>query len=130
MASVPRERKLVLVVDDLLEQRDIICTLLRHHGYEVVEAMDGQSGVRLATELTPDLVLMDVVLPVLDGYSATRRLKGAAVTRTIPIIIITARVLAPGPEESRHAGADAFLPKPCEPRDLLALVQRLIGPPR
>ncbi len=119
-----RPRKIVLVVDDLPEQRDIYCTLLRLHGFDVLEAADGEQAVSLALVARPHVILMDVVLPVLDGWEATRRLKADPGTAAIPIIVLTARATVADRETTRAAGADTYLSKPCEPRTVLQEVQR------
>jgi CheY-like chemotaxis protein len=120
--------KTVLIVDDDLDSRNICVLFLQHHGYRVLEATDGAEGVRRAREDGPDLVLMDVTLPVLDGWSATRRLKETPETAGIPVVILTGHALDRDREQALAAGA-AYLPKPCPPRRILEEVQRLIGPP-
>lgn len=121
-------RKRVLVVDDDVDHRNICVTILRHHRYEVLEATNGKQAIRIAAEQRPDLVLMDAVLPVLDGWTATERLKRRKQTAHIPVVMITASVLEPDRERSRQAGADSYLEKPCEPIRIVEEVQRFIGP--
>jgi two-component system cell cycle response regulator DivK len=121
--------KTVLIVDDDPDSRNICTLFLQHHGYRVLEAMDGAEGVHCAREERPDLVLMDVTLPVLDGWSATQRLREIPETAAIPVVILTGHALDRDREQARAAGA-GYLPKPCPPRRILEEVQRLIGPPR
>ena len=121
--------KRALVIDDNPDHRAICIAILRHHEYEVLEAKDGQDGVRIAHEQRPDLILMDGMLPVLDGWAATERLKAAPETAEIPVIMLTARVLAEDQARSMDAGVDSYLPKPCEPQRIAEEVRRLIGSP-
>jgi two-component system, cell cycle response regulator DivK len=120
--------KTVLVVDDLDEQRDISATLLRHHGYRVVEAGSGKEAVRLAREERPALILLDMMMGAPDGWEVTDQLKHEPETAEIPIIALTVRHAREDEERARQAGADSYLVKPCLPTDMLAEVRRLIGP--
>jgi two-component system, cell cycle response regulator DivK len=122
-----RSRKRVLIVDDIPEQRDIYCTLLRFHGYEVMEAENGEEALAVAGTELPDLIVMDVMLPLLDGWSATERLKADPRTADLPVIILTSRAFEPDQERSALAGADAYLSKPCDPGKLLREIQRFVG---
>lgn len=122
---VSRKRR-VLIVDDVADQRDIHATYLRFHGYETLEASSGEEALRVTLQQRPDLVIMDVKLPRMDGWRATERLKSDPVTREIPILILTARVLTKDRARSVAAGADAYLPKPCELDQVLEQVERLI----
>jgi two-component system, cell cycle response regulator DivK len=123
----PMVAKRVLVVDDDVDHRTICVMILRHHRYEILEAEDGEEALRIVGEQHPDLVLMDARLPRMDGWQATERLKGAAETVDIPVIMITAHALKPDRERSFAAGADSFLAKPCEPIRVVEEVQRFIG---
>lgn len=118
--------KTVLVVDDDTDSRNICSLFLQHHGYRVVEALDGDEGVRRAREERPALILMDVTLPLLDGWEATERLKADPETRSIPIVILTGHALERDRTRALSVG-DGYLPKPCTPRRILEEVQRLIG---
>ncbi|CAN5758992.1 response regulator [soil metagenome] len=122
--SIPKAR--VLIVDDIPEQRDIHATLLRFSGYEVIEAENGQEALRMVREHTPDVVIMDVMLPVLDGWAATERIKADPATARLPVLILTARALKHEQARSQSAGADAYLSKPCNPTDVLHEVERLL----
>ena len=115
--------KRVLVVEDTEDNRKIIRDLLTSAGYETIEAVTGEEGVAMAAEHRPDLILMDVQLPVLDGYEATRRIKANPALRHIPIIAVTSYALSGDEEKTRAAGCDAYVAKPFSPRLLLAKVR-------
>jgi two-component system, cell cycle response regulator DivK len=119
--------KCVLVVEDDPDQRDICVTILRHHHYQVLEAADGEEAIRVVGERHPDLVLMDGMLPVLDGWQATARLKRSPATKHIPIIMWTACAMKSDRERTYSVGADSHLAKPCEPIQVVKEVRRLIG---
>ncbi len=115
--------KRVLVVEDTEDNRKIIRDLLTSVGYETIEAVTGEEGVAMAAEHHPDLILMDVQLPVLDGYEATRRIKANPALRHIPVIAVTSYALSGDEEKTRAAGCDAYVAKPFSPRLLLAKVR-------
>ena len=115
--------KRVLVVEDTEDNRQIIRDLLTSAGYEMIEAVNGEQGVAMAAEHRPDLILMDIQLPVLDGYEATRRIKTNPALRHIPIIAVTSYALSGDEEKTREAGCDAYVAKPFSPRLLLAKVR-------
>jgi len=119
--------KRVLVVEDTEDNRQIIRDLLTSAGYETIEAVNGEQGVAMAAEHRPDLILMDIQLPVLDGYEATRRIKANPALRHIPIIAVTSYALSGDEEKTREAGCDAYVAKPFSPRLLLAKVREFIG---
>jgi two-component system, cell cycle response regulator DivK len=121
--------KRVLIVDDLPEQRDIYATLLRLRGFDVLEAEDGAAAVEIALGTPPDAIVMDVMLPVLDGWEATRRIREDPRTAEVPVIVLTARGMEADREKSADAGASAFILKPCNPNDILREVRRLTGGP-
>lgn len=120
-------RATVLIVEDNEDNRIIYRTFLEHHGYVVLEATDGEAGVRTAREHRPDLVLMDISMPVLNGYEATKLLKSDPVTAGIPVIALTAHAMAEDRARAAEAGCDAYLAKPAEPRQVLAEVQRMLA---
>jgi two-component system cell cycle response regulator DivK len=120
----------LLLVEDNEENRDGLSRHLRRKGFEVLVAVDGQQGVEAARGGTPDLILMDMSLPVLDGWEATRRLKANPLTRNIPVIALTGHVIERSRERAIEAGADGYLTKPCFPDSLLAEVQRVMKQPR
>jgi CheY-like chemotaxis protein len=118
----------VLVVDDIAEQREIYEAIFTHAGLGVLEARDGETAVSLARAHLPDVVLLDVCLPDVDGYEVIRRLKADPRTCRISIVLLTACAL-PADEEARAAAYDEFLVKPIEPRDALAAVLRQLHLP-
>jgi two-component system cell cycle response regulator DivK len=120
----------ILVVEDTADNRQILRDLLTSAGYELVEAMDGAAGVAAAVEHLPDLILMDIQLPVLDGYEATRRIKAHAATACIPVIAVTSYALSGDEEKARAAGCDGYVAKPFSPRQLLATVRKFLDTPR
>lgn len=118
---------LVLVVDDVAHGREIFAEYLEFRGFRVATAADGLEALDKAFELLPDVILMDLSLPQLDGWEATKRLKGDDRTRTIPIIALTAHALASAHEKAMAAGCDSVVTKPCVPRDLEAEVRRQLA---
>jgi two-component system cell cycle response regulator DivK len=131
VASEPREsakrsRPLVLIVDDFEDNRAMYAEYLTYSGYEVEQAADGQEAVQMTQRLLPDVVVMDLSLPILDGWEATRRVKADARTRNIPIIALSGHALARHSRGAREAGCDAFLAKPCLPETLVEKIQELI----
>ncbi|TXL70861.1 response regulator [Vineibacter terrae] len=119
--------KRILVVEDTEDNRQIVRDLLTSVGYEMIEAVDGHEGVEVATRERPDLILMDIQLPVLDGYEATRRIKSNEATRHIPVIAVTSYALSGDEDKAHAAGCDGYLAKPFSPRQLLALVRARLG---
>jgi CheY-like chemotaxis protein len=117
----------ILLVEDNEMNRDMLSRRLQKRGYEVVLAEDGQQGLSLAQSESPALILMDMSLPVLDGWEATRQLKSAPATRSIPIIALTAHAMAGDRERALEAGADDFDTKPVELTRLLEKVEALLG---
>lgn len=124
---MPASSKTVLIVEDNEDNLVIYSTILRHAGFNVLEARDGQSGVDTATHDCPGLILMDVSIPVINGWEATRRLKGNPETAKIPIIALTAHALASDQQKAYDAGCDGYIAKPAEPRVVLAAVERYLG---
>jgi len=120
------KRPLVLVVDDFEDNRAMYAEYLSYSGFDVEQASNGEEALELAHRLDPDVVVMDLSLPVMDGWEATRRLKADASTRHIPVIALTGHALAGHSRGARDAGCDAFLAKPCLPADLVAKVEELI----
>ena len=122
----------ILLVEDNEMNRDMLSRRLQKKGYEVVMAVDGEQGVAMAEAQAPALILMDMSLPGLDGWEATRRLKSAAGTRAIPVIALTAHAMAGDREKALAAGCDDFDTKPIELERLLAKMAALLagtGPP-
>jgi two-component system cell cycle response regulator DivK len=119
--------KRILVVEDQEDNRAILRDLLSSAGYELIEATNGQEGIELARKERPDLILMDIQLPVIDGYEATRRIKGDAVLGSIPIIAVTSYALSGDEMKARTAGCDGYVTKPFSPRQLLAKVREYLS---
>jgi len=117
----------VLIVEDNEDNLVIYSTILTHSGYRVLEARDGETGILTAQRDHPDLILMDVSIPLIDGWEATRRLKADPATANIPIIALTAHALESDRERATAVGCDGYLAKPAEPRVVLATVQARIG---
>jgi two-component system cell cycle response regulator DivK len=116
----------ILVVEDTEDNRQIMRDLLTNAGYVLVEAVTGEDGVAAAARERPDLILMDIQLPVMDGYEATRRIKADPATRGIPIIAVTSYALSGDEEKARAAGCDGYVAKPFSPRQLLAKVREFL----
>jgi CheY-like chemotaxis protein len=113
----------LLLVEDNEMNRDMLSRRLKGRGYEIVLAVDGAEGVEMARTELPDLVLMDVSLPVLDGWEATRRIKASEATRGIPLIVLTAHAMASDRQHAMQAGADDFDTKPVDLPRLLGKIQ-------
>ena len=114
------------MIEDTEDNRRIFRDLLTHAGFELIEAEDGQKGVAVATAERPDLILMDIQLPILDGYEATRRIKADPNLRHIPIIAVTSYALSGDETKARAAGCDGYLAKPFSPRQILAMVREFL----
>ncbi len=119
--------KKILVVEDTEDNRQILRDLLGMAGYEMVEAHDGAEGVAKAAEHRPDLILMDIQMPVMDGYEATRQIKASPDLRSIPIVAVTSYALSGDEEKTRAAGCDGYIAKPYSPRQMLAMVREILG---
>ena len=117
----------VLIVDDFEDNRLMYAEFLRFSGFEVVEASNGLEAIDQARATLPDLIVMDLSLPVLDGWEATRRLKSEPRTAHIPIIALTGHALDDHSQGAKRAGCSAFLAKPCLPETLVATVRTLLG---
>jgi two-component system, cell cycle response regulator DivK len=117
---------LVLVVEDYQDAREMYAAYLQFSGYEVAEAKDGVQAIEKTLELMPDIILMDLALPKMDGWEATRRLKADERTRHIPIVALTGHALAGHAEGAREAGCDSFVTKPCLPDALVAEIERML----
>ena len=117
----------ILLVEDEELNRDMLSRRLERRGYQVVIAVDGGQGLRLARSEAPDLILMDMNLPVLDGWQATRQLKAAPTTQAIPILALTAHAMAGDRERALEAGCDDYDTKPIEFARLLSKIQGLLA---
>jgi CheY-like chemotaxis protein len=117
----------ILLVEDNEMNRDMLSRRLARNGFEIVMAVDGGEGVAMATSEKPDLILMDMSLPVMDGWEATRRVKADAATNAIPVIALTAHALVEDRERAKAAGCDEFDTKPVELPRLLEKINRLLA---
>ena len=117
----------ILLVEDNEMNRDMLSRRLARNGYEVVIAVDGQQGVDMAVSAKPDLILMDMSLPVIDGWEATRRIKANDATRKIPVIALTAHAMAGDREKAVEAGCDDYDTKPVEISRLLGKIAVLLA---
>jgi two-component system, cell cycle response regulator DivK len=117
---------LVLVVDDYQDAREMCCEYLTYCGFRVAEARNGQEAIDKAAQLLPDLILMDLSLPGMDGWEATRRLKADDKTKKIPVVALTGHALAGHSDGAKAAGCDSFITKPCMPDALVAEVKRML----
>jgi len=125
-----QELPLILVVDDYQDAREMYAEYLQFSGFRVAEARNGNEAVAQAFALRPDLILMDLSLPGMDGWEATRRLKADDRTKQIPIVALTGHALAGASEGAKKAGCDSFVTKPCLPDDLVVEVRRMLGTTR
>ena len=117
---------LILVVDDNETNRDILITRLEKHGYQLLQAADGEEALASVAQHNPDLILLDVEMPKLDGYEATRRIKADPDLKAIPIIVVTSYALSGDEAKARAAGCDAYVTKPYSPRQLLAKIREFL----
>ena len=116
--------KRILVVEDQEDNRQILRDLLGSAGFEILEAEDGEAALAAAAAHRPDLILMDIQQPTLDGYEATRRLKADAALKDIPVIVVTSYALSGDEDKARAAGCDDYVTKPYSPRALLAKIRQ------
>jgi CheY-like chemotaxis protein len=120
------DRKKILVVDDTDWNRDLLVQLLEED-YDILQAVDGGEGVRMAEAHKPDLILMDLGMPVMDGWEATRRIKANDALKQIPVIAVTSHAMVGDEIEARKAGCDDYLSKPIDDEALIAKIKRFIG---
>ena len=119
--------KRILVIEDQEDNRRILRDLLSTAGYDLIEAVNGEEGVELAQTERPDLILMDIQLPVIDGYEATRQIRSHAAVKLIPIVAVTSYALSGDEAKARAAGCDGYVAKPFSPRQLLATVRQFLS---
>jgi two-component system cell cycle response regulator DivK len=119
--------KRILVVEDQRDNMQILRDLLTSADYEMVEAENGEEALAEVAKQRPDLILMDIQLPIMDGYEATRRIKADPALRSIPIIAVTSYALSGDEAKARAAGCDDFVPKPYSPRQLLAKIRQYLA---
>ena len=125
MDSKP-DKPRVLVVDDYPDAREMYGEYLEYCGFEVVQASNGMEALQRALDTNPDIILMDLSLPVMDGWEATRRLKADKRTENIPVVALTGHALAGISEGAKKAGCDSFVTKPCLPEDLVKEIRRVL----
>ena len=118
--------KRILVVEDQEDNMQILRDMLMNADYEIIEAEDGEQALAAVANQRPDLILMDIQIPILDGYEVTRRIKADPALRSIPIIAVTSHALSGGEEKARAAGCDDFVAKPYSPRLLLAKIRQYL----
>jgi two-component system cell cycle response regulator DivK len=118
--------KRILVVEDQPDNRQIIRDMLAETDYEIAEAENGEEALAAIAKERPDLILMDIQLPVMDGYAATRRIKNDPALKSIPIIAVTSYALSGEEKKAREAGCDDYVPKPYSPRQLLAKIRQYL----
>jgi two-component system, cell cycle response regulator DivK len=123
-SKTPRPR--VLVVDDYPDAREMYSEYLEFSGFDVIQAVNGMEALQRAVDAAPDIILMDLSLPVMDGWEATRRLKEDARTHSIPVVALTGHALAGISEGAMKAGCDAFVTKPCLPEDLVKEIRKVL----
>lgn len=121
------EAPLILIVDDFQDNREMYALFLEHSGFRVAEAANGHEALDQAFTLRPHLIVMDLSLPGLDGWEATRRLKSDERTRHIPVIALTSHALGGFSEGAKAAGCDSFVTKPCLPEQLVVEISSLLG---
>jgi two-component system, cell cycle response regulator DivK len=119
--------KRILVVEDQEDNRQIIRDMLAQTDYEISEAENGEQALAEIAKQRPDLILMDIQLPIMDGYTATRRIKADPALRSIPIIAVTSYALSGEDKKAREAGCNDYIPKPYSPRELLAKVRQYLS---
>ena len=119
--------KRILVVEDQPDNRQIIRDMLVDTGYEIDEAENGEEALAAIAKQRPDLILMDIQLPVMDGYAATRRIKNDPALKSIPVIAVTSYALSGEEKKAREAGCDDYVPKPYSPRQLLAKIRQYLS---
>lgn len=112
----------ILVVEDNEDNLTVLCDELEYVGYEVISAANGEEAIEKTFTERPDLILMDISIPVIDGWEATRRLKADPKTENIPIIALTAHAMAGDAEKAKAAGCDGYIAKPCTPDEVAAKV--------
>jgi two-component system cell cycle response regulator DivK len=126
MMTWKTERPRVLLVDDYPDAREMYAEYLDFSGFEVIEAANGMEALQRAADMAPDIILMDLSLPVMDGWEATRRLKADSRTANIPVVALTGHALAGISEGAKKAGCDAFVTKPCLPEDLVKEIRKVL----
>src|SRR5882762_1878757 len=127
--TMKSDRPRVLLVDDYPDAREMYTEYLEFSGFNVIEAGNGMEALQRAVDTAPDIILMDLSLPVMDGWEATRRLKADHRTASIPVVALTGHALAGISEGAKKAGCDAFVTKPCLPEDLVREIRKILDAP-
>ena len=127
MSERSATRPRVLLVDDYPDAREMYGEYLKFTGFDVIEASNGVEAVERALDTAPDIILMDLSLPIMDGWEATRRLKADTRTANIPVVALTGHALSGMSEGAERAGCDAFVTKPCLPEDLVKQIRLVLG---
>lgn len=122
--TAERLTKKILVVDDNQDSRELVVKILKNKGYQMIEAIDGEDALQKANTERPDLILMDISIPKMDGYEVTRKLKGQEEFKEIPIIALTAHAMKGDREKALGAGCDGYIPKPINIRELPDQIKR------
>jgi len=117
----------ILLVEDNEMNRDMLTRRLERKGFEVVIAVDGQAGIDMASSTSPDIILMDLSLPIIDGWEATRQIKADPATQSIPVIALTAHAMAGDEQKALAAGCDDYDTKPIDLKRLLGKIENLLG---
>jgi two-component system cell cycle response regulator DivK len=123
------KQSVILLIEDNEQNRYLATFLLEQHGYQVVSASDGQLGIEAAQSLAPDLILLDIQLPVMDGYAVARALRDIPSLRDIPIIAVTSYAMVGDREKCLEAGCNAYIEKPINPETFVAEISKYINPP-
>lgn len=121
------KRPVVLLVDDYPDAREMYAEYLAFSGFDIVQAGNGLEAIHRAHDSHPDVILMDLSLPVMDGWEATRRLKADPDTKDIPVLAVTGHALTGVSNDAKKAGCDGFITKPCLPEDLVAEIRKVLG---
>jgi CheY-like chemotaxis protein len=121
---------LVLIVDDVQDNRTIYVLFLKFSGFRIAEAENGEEALQKATTLLPDVIVMDLSLPVMDGWEATRRLKRDPRTKAIPVVVLTGHALPEHAQAARDAGCDLVITKPCLPDQLMDALRGILDAPK
>ena len=117
----------ILLVEDNEMNRDMLSRRLERKGFEIVIAVDGQAGIDMASSSNPDIILMDLSLPVMDGWEATRKIKADPATQSIPVIALTAHAMAGDEQKALAAGCNDYDTKPIDLKRLLGKIEKLLG---
>ncbi len=120
-------KKRIVVVDDVVDTRDILRTVLEYAGYDVNEASDGKTGLKLISDTLPDLVLLDLSIPEMSGWDVAKRLKLQKATRNIPVIALTAHAMPGDETKALQSGCDAYLSKPIKPMIILKTIEDILS---